>query len=260
MLRDKLIAERISRTPPLLTGVDASDFTGKDTAIQASSVDLSVGEIFRPFRSNWWNAFSDEAGQAHSEVILAQGETVTIRTREKLHMPNDVAGIAFPPARISTKGLLMTNTGHVDAGYSGYLHMTVINMGKKPQPIRKGDRLVSLLLFKLTAKAEAGWLERRGGVTGDDTSLVRTAQEYLSPDFMDIGERTKRAARIAMNRTTLSWALPILASAALAYMAIGATLQSDVAELRGRLDSIGSDVDLGDVNERLKKLEDQVKE
>ena len=252
MLRDKLIADRISRSPALLTGVDARDYTRKESAIQASSVDLSVGEIFRPSRKNWWNAFTDEAGQAHSEVILAQGETVTIRTREKLHMPNDIAGIAFPPARVSTKGLLMTNTGHVDAGYAGYLHMTVINMGKKPQPIRRGDRLVSLLLFKMNANAEAGWLDRRDGVTGDDAGLVKTAQEYLSPDFMDIGERTKR-------RTTLNWVLPILASAALAYLAIGATLQSDVAELRGRLDSIGSDVDLGNVNQRLKKLEEQVR-
>lgn len=258
MLQDKLIADCVTRTPPLLTGVDAEDYTGKDTPIQASSVDLSVGEIFRPFRSNWWNAFTTEAGQAHSDVILAQGETVTIRTREKLHMPNDVAGIAFPPARISTKGLLMTNTGHVDAGYTGYLHMTVINMGKRPQAIRKGDRLVSLLLFKLTSNAEAGWLDRRNGVTGDDATLVKTAQDSLSCDFLDIGERAKRAARFAMARTTLNWLLPVLASVALAYLAIGATLQSDVAEIRGRLDSIGSDVDLGEINERIETLEDHL--
>jgi deoxycytidine triphosphate deaminase len=256
MLRDKEISQMVATASPIVSEINASDYKSKESPIQASSVDLSVGEIFRPYSDSLWRHFTSEVGEAHDEVILKQGETVTIRTRECLKMPANVAGIAFPPSRISTKGLLMTNVGHVDAGYQGYLHMTVINMGKKPHSIRRGDRLVSLLLFQMADNAEVSWLERRGGAVSDERSLVQTAQQALSVDFMNVNQRAHSAAtNTIMKNTLLQWLLPIVLSVAFVYITMVSTTQSQLSELRGKVDSIGSDIDLGEISNRIDALE-----
>ncbi|MFC7499731.1 hypothetical protein ACFQRC_10915 [Enterovirga sp. GCM10030262] len=260
MLRDKEIHDRVAAVPSIASKIDPADYTSKSSPIQASSIDLSVGDIFRPYSSGFFRKFTTEAGQAHADVILKQGETVTIRTLERLHMPSNVAGIAFPPSRVSTKGLLMTNSGHVDAGYEGYLHMTVINMGKEPYPIRKGDRLVSLLLFQLTADAEASWKDRRPETASNEESFVRTAQQALSTDFMNVSQRAHAAAVNTITKNTLlQWLLPIVLSVGFAYLTVVSSTQTQVAELKGKVDSIGGDVDFGQISDRLDAIEKRIK-
>jgi len=104
---------------------------------------------------------------------------------------DDLAGIAFPPASLSLKGLLTTNPGHIDPGYNGPLHLTVINMGRAPIALKAGERIMRVLFLVLTDKRPTTPYNARNmsSFTGNTTS-IRTSQK--------ISERISRAVSAAL--------------------------------------------------------------
>src|SRR5262249_24020852 len=116
------------------------------THVHSTSLDLTIGEIFIPGTSPDDLGGSNRAKREHN---LGQGHTAVIRTREILRMGPHRAAIGFPPAHVSLKGLLMTNPGHIDPGYEGPLHCTVINMGQESYALNRGDRLIRVLIFEM---------------------------------------------------------------------------------------------------------------
>lgn len=125
MLRDAEIVALIGQHPNLIEGLkyDPTDPLRDPTAIQASSVDLTIGDIFLPETASAEDGGAEKPLTRHN---LKPGHTAVVTTFENLNFPADVAGFGFPPARVSKRGLLMTNPGHVDPGYSGHLAFTVI--------------------------------------------------------------------------------------------------------------------------------------
>lgn len=156
--------------------------------LQACSVDLHIGDIYLP------GTKADEPGSVgHPKVehTLMTGETAMVQTQETVHLPSDVAAIGFPPSKdVSSRGLLMTNPGHVDPGYEGHLKFTVINMGKEPFDLNQTAAIVTLLLFRLDGAVRADWQTRHGNQPPGD---LQQAVNRLSPDFVEV---TKRAQGI----------------------------------------------------------------
>ena len=271
-LSDRELAE-VQGSPtgkdPFALGLRNDGYKHKDSPIQACSLDLTVGEVFVP------GAKSGDLGSAQcplSERILDQGETVVLRSFETLAMPPNVGGIAFPPAHVSVQGLLMTNPGHVDPGYYGKMHFTVINMGRKPFHLRRGDKIVRLLLFKLAVDPLVPFNEREGRSSAKASTLITDELlERLSPDFLDVRERASVEARKAvrgieaLQKIGLPLAVAILSAAAAfaaATLTVGKqaedkieTLADRTAKLEGRIGGLGGNVNLDDVEKRLKNLE-----
>jgi dCTP deaminase len=96
--------------------------------IQPASIDLHVGMIHLPGRDEDAPGGSRKALTRHT---LGQGETAVIITTETLRLPRAIGGIVFPPNSLAFQGLLITNPGHIDAGYYGTLRFAVINMARK---------------------------------------------------------------------------------------------------------------------------------
>src|SRR5687768_6762724 len=112
-------------TENIISGGPSQRWEGKDDPIQASSIDLHIGKIFVP------GEYESDGGPAWKKMLsLTHGRTAVLETMEELRVPNEYAAIGFPPSHVSSKGLLMTNPGHVDPGYSGSMRFTVINMAK----------------------------------------------------------------------------------------------------------------------------------
>lgn len=114
IMNDEDLVDRIGGTDPIITGVrEPLDWYSKDSPIQSSSIDLTVGEIFVPGTPD-----DDEGGanKSLSEICLEQGHTAVVLSAEELKLPNDIAGIGSPPSRLSVRGLLLMNHGHVDPG------------------------------------------------------------------------------------------------------------------------------------------------
>lgn len=92
----------------------------------------------------------------------------------------------------------MTNPGHIDPGYVGPMHFTVINMGSQAYVLEQGAVIVTVLLLRLDSPARRDWLERQGGQAGDIP--VETYIGRLSADFIDFENRAKKIATDAISK------------------------------------------------------------
>src|ERR1017187_8781427 len=148
LLVDSEINAALRQPQPIANGLPQplDHGLGLKTQVQPASLTFAVGDIFLP------GTKPDDLGGCNnprSTYELKQGHTAVIRTREQIHLSPRQAAIGFPPSSQSLKGLLMTNPGHIDPGYSGHLHCTVINMAHSTFHLERGDPIMRVLIFQL---------------------------------------------------------------------------------------------------------------
>lgn len=228
LLTDTDLRKELTKPNPIIENVPSSPdgWAGPKSAIQPSSLDLHIGEIFIP------EVKKGKPGSEESpldEHMLKAGHTAVVGTAEKCALPNDIAGIGFPPDTVSSKGILMTNPGHIDPGYKGNLRFTLINMGRKPYSMRVGDPIVTILLFQLDNAVHQGYGDRHPGMVFG-TSGVHNTLQSLSADFVSVEMRARKIA-IRQIRKSGIWAtvgpgvVSFLIAAVIAYF--GTTLSQD---------------------------------
>jgi dCTP deaminase len=264
----------MSETPAIRSGfLSADDFRAlsatnpnlsspapKAENVKGASVDLTVGDVFLPCAEPGKLGGPD---RPRTYIDLKQGETAVIRTLEKLSLPTHVGAICFPPATLSLKGMLTTNPGHVDPGYQGHLHLTVINMSRKTLHLERGMRIMRLLLF---------WNPGTAICSEYPNPITDELLERLSPDFLDIKDRAERAASYAVLKQQLL--VPIIAAAVAAILSAGATYfasldaqKANIADIEKRITRIDGQINpqattasLQVLDARLKKLEEKTPE
>jgi dCTP deaminase len=269
LLRDKDIVANLtakSATDRYIEGVELpADPYSKDSPVQGSSIDLHIGNIYLPGAKQ-----SDVGGVENPKPdhVLETGETAVVTTQERLHFPATITGLGFPPSRVSFKGLLMTNPGHIDPGYEGVMRFTVINMARDPFPLERGEKIVTLLLFQLDEAVQASWRQRNPGQVGNDNPASPINQmniNRLSRDFVDVEKRSKRFAR----DQGIKWSLGISASVAILVAALqlfssgGLFSRADISDLKKRQEMVEYDLKnrvtieqkLQDFDNRLKDIE-----
>lgn len=211
LLKDDELLACIDRTDPVIKGIDRpADWYSTDSPVQPSSVDLHIGSIFLPGTTR-----DDPGGESRPkrEHILEQGQTGVVETIEEFSLPGHMAGIGFPPSRVSFQGILMTNPGHIDPGYAGRMRFTVINMGRQKYVLRRGDVIVTALLVVLSGPAHRDWLQRRGGSPAGPPTQENL--DRLSADFMDVERRAARISKEAVHKAEfdikiLQWVAPVI--------------------------------------------------
>lgn len=171
--------------------------------VRRASLDLTIGEIFVPGSDPEDPGGSENPKKEHS---LEQGHTAVIRTRQHLRMGPSRAAIAFPPAHISRQGLLMTNPGHIDPGYEGPLHCTVINMGHERYFLSRNLEIMRVLFFALDDGKQLAPSSSDVSNTPDASSTPTISTDLLtrlSTDFLDVERRAESIANGAVSRATL---------------------------------------------------------
>jgi deoxycytidine triphosphate deaminase len=264
LLRDEELIAAITAQPPAARYVEGvvlpADPYSKDSPVQASSIDLHVGNIYLPGSKD-----SEEGGANNpkSDHVLLTGETAVVTTKEILHLPGDVAGVGFPPSRVSFKGLLMTNPGHVDPGYDGLLRFTVINMAKEAYPLINGDRIVTLLLYKMNAGARSDWRQRNPG-GGNSPSPVNHANiNRLARDFVDVVARAKKVARDEGVKIGLAITsgLAVLRLILQALISSQTFYRKDMEDIKKRQDLVEYDIkNRVNVDKKLEEFDNRLKE
>ena len=195
-LRARIEGQKVPliQPPPVII-----DWFSKDSPVQPSSLDLHIGNIYVPGHP------PDQAGNPTffaDRYVLGCGQTVVIRTLEKISLPSELAGFGFPPSRISSQGILLTNPGHIDPGYEGHLHLTAINMAKEPFEFRRGDVIATVVIAELGTAPKADFRARYG-----DFSPSHVSQDQLnrlSPDFANVEERAQQIAEDAVKTADIS--------------------------------------------------------
>jgi deoxycytidine triphosphate deaminase len=263
LLRDQDLVTNVAAQPPATRYVSDVELPpnpySKESPVQASSIDLHIGNIYLP------GTKSHAPGGAQnpkSDHVLQTGETAVVTTRETVRLPGDIAGVGFPPSRVSFRGLLMTNPGHVDPGYSGVLRFTVINMAREPYPLERGKEIVTLLLFRMDAAAHSDWGQRnpQGSSPPGQASIDR-----LSRDFVDVTKRAKEQG-VKMGVIITAVLAGVIGIITLLLQAVNSGhlfYRDDVENLKKRQDAVEYDLknrvtveqQLQDFGNRLKDLE-----
>lgn len=250
ILIDTQLRDKVSKNPSELIDTTASSVPPK---FRGCSIDLHIGLIYRP------GIEAGEEGSATNPhrlpVSLEQGDTAIIETVESFKLDNYHAGFVFPSSRISIQGLLMTNPGHVDPGYNGPLHVTVINMGRKPFSLQPGQSFLRAFIHELNTPA----------VTRPPTSTPVTQEllNKLSPDFLSVNARAADAAKKEIDRAVLrtqylQFAFPVIATIVAAALGAGATYLSTSSRLEERTKTFEERIkslETATTSERIQKLE-----
>lgn len=251
ILVDKDIRAAVRSNPKkLLEGMDVDLI---ESRIKGCSINLSIGEIYEP------GVEESKPGSANKPrtltYILKQGQTAVVKTKELFDLDAKHAAFVFPASAVSMQGLLMTNPGHVDPGYRGHLHVTVVNMGRQPFALVPGDRLLKAILIELDQDVQTPYANpTNGNPTINDELLAK-----LSPDFLDFQDRAKRAAETVVqlrlnSAQLLQFVIPalfaLIASVATAYI----TNVSMVSDFEKRIESLENINSQG----RLMKLENDL--
>lgn len=245
-------------------GID-EDYS-QESHFQQCSVDLHIGGIYLPEVKN-----KDRGDIAHpitTEHVLNTGHTALVRTIEKVKLPNNIAGICFSPSRITLKGVLITNMGHVDPGYEGHLHFTAINMGKSSFVLRHKDIICTMLLIQLNSDTVPYGPEvhkediRNTGI--EVPASVSRNLPKLSKDFLDVEKRSRTIAKNEVRKSQL-WAIiiPILFVLLLTILTIFQNYfqkpwEKQIATINDQLKQIAYvkqyDEKLGDIKEIKEKI------
>lgn len=245
MIDRDLRAAVLASPSEIIEGVDPAQ---ADTAIQGCAIDLHIGSVFRPGRK------AGEPGSASTphllSVTLQEGETAVVRTRESFKLGKSHAALVFPASRVSIQGLLMTNPGHVDPGYHGPVHVTVINMGREPFALNPNDRVLRALVYKLDNDVGSPKTAGTGSPISDELL------GKLSPDFLSVAERTAKAAKREIDASVkrsqwLQYGFPALA--ALIGVIVTSTFTS--CTTTARYDERIQSLEKANALDRLQKLE-----
>lgn len=273
LLTDAQLRREISANPDIVRGLDTADWTEYDSDIQPASIDLRVGDIYLPGESS---PGAPGTLKPRANLTLNTGQTAVVVTKEHLNIPRNWAAYGFPPSHISAQGLLMTNPGHIDPGFSGKLRFTVINMSAEPFPLRRDDAIVTLIIHLLdtpvahdfTARRVAAGLGVLPDPSWDDVNR-------LAKDFVDVEARSQRiasaevqTAQDKLNRldnrtkffTALAAALGVIGTVLVGWLTGMQSVRSDVNDLKSKIDVVELKNEIRSLQERVAVLEKRTPE
>jgi deoxycytidine triphosphate deaminase len=165
---------------------DDQNAVALDHQVQPASFDITVGRIYIPPKSG--DESTAEVVERNDFYTLEPGAMVVVLSREHVQINSASGGFVFPKnGDFALKGLLFTNFGHIDPGFTGHLRFTVINMGRKSFSLRHGERIAGVTLFRLTSPTDP-YVPQHG-------SSCETVARVLSRDFLDVETRVAGQAR-----------------------------------------------------------------
>lgn len=277
LLKDDELVAQLTSPHPILSGLaQPPDWFSKTSPVQPSSVDLHIGKICVPeVEKGKLGSHGKPFEGDGTQHVLRPGQTAVVATREKVQLPDNLAAFGFPPSLISSRGILMTNPGHVDPGFSGVLHFTVINMGAKDFALVVGETIVTLLIVKLSGDATRGWQSRRrtppaaaqAGQQTDAVSKLEQQLEMLSADFLDVQRRSTTIAEDVVNRTT--WKVGLATALVAAVATIGGLVvkgwqdaslkdvQKEISVLKKEIELTDFESDLDEIKRKIESIEQQ---
>lgn len=232
--------------------------------MQAASIDLTIGMIYVP------ETDADKPGGVCNPRTdaydLEAGGTVIVRTAQRINLPSTIAAIGFPPARVSRNGILMTNPGHIDPGYEGFLTFTLINMGRKDRELKVGSPIATLLFFALNTEPAADW-KARGNVP-TDSPVKQITLDKLTRDFLNVENRAraiaedaeKRVRRTAQIWTSIAGAIVLLVPVITLIWNTWIVRDLDLEALDDRVASIEQQIGELKLDDRISDVEETVNE
>jgi len=84
-----------------------------------------------------------------SDTVIKKGESVLVHSIEQVGFPADIAATLRCRSSYARRGLLIGG-GFVDPGFRGQLTLALFNGGREDVLLRKGDRVVQMILHEVS--------------------------------------------------------------------------------------------------------------
>lgn len=166
---------------------DPITIANKKYNVRAASIDLTVKCIHVPNNK-----------KPVKKHIINPGETVIIELNESFSLSTDLAGIIFPKNDLSKNGIIMTNPGHIDPGYTGIVSIYLVNMSKVAFPVSINMPTVRLLVFNTTTNTS-------GFPNGPITQIEEDQLSRMDKDFAGINARISKIVSSIISKWTLAF-------------------------------------------------------
>lgn len=106
-----------------------------------------TGDGIPPSRSTAHAAGADL--HAAEDQTLAPGERRLVSTGLRVAIPEGHVGLVWPRSGIAVRDGIDTMAGVIDSDYRGEVRVLLINHGREPFRIRRGDRIAQLLVQRV---------------------------------------------------------------------------------------------------------------
>jgi dCTP deaminase len=108
--------------------------------------------VIRPYNSESQQPASYDL-RAAEDTCIPRSICTLLPTLEWVELPGDLAGTIRCRSSFGRRGLLL-GAGFVDPGFRGQLTLCLSNLGKEEITIRKGDRIVQMVLHEVRNPGE----------------------------------------------------------------------------------------------------------
>jgi dCTP deaminase len=116
--------------------------------VQPVSLDLLLGTSFTRLPRNQWDT---NHMVVTDENEVRPGEFMLACTRERIRLPNNIAGVVCGKSTWARRGLLVEAAGLVDPGFDGTITLELKNMSHLPIPLRAGVPICQISFYGLDA-------------------------------------------------------------------------------------------------------------
>ncbi len=141
--RDKLT--ELIKSNTLLDNYDLNN-------IKSASYDLRIGTIYKDKL-----VYSKDNTILNTVIEVEPSEIITFLTLEIVKIPLDCVGTVFAINKMSSKGFLILNPGHIDPGYIGPLTICAINLSKETINLSIGQSIFTLIINQLDKELNQGY-------------------------------------------------------------------------------------------------------
>ncbi|MFW5885280.1 MAG: dUTP diphosphatase [Patescibacteria group bacterium] len=98
-------------------------------------------------------ALAGDAGMdlySAEDKFLNPGERASVKTGIAIKIPQGYAGLIWDKSGVSHKQGIKTLGGVIDSNYTGEWFIGIVNLGKEPFEIKKGQKIAQVLFQKIS--------------------------------------------------------------------------------------------------------------
>jgi hypothetical protein len=212
-------------------------------ALQASSVDLTIGDII------------DHKGKSvDGPYILEPGCMVQVCSAEVFNLPPTITGHVTYKTTQTRRGIWALTVGIVDPGWDGPVSTTLLNFSRQSYAIVKGDAFLRASFFEHAPAAPE--LLRKSPPVAEYVSAVRKSAATVFPQTFLDSDKISRAAGEAVLKKIRDEAFAWIAGIALLF----ALLQIGASYLQPAFTAKPSEFDLSNLRKEITSLREEIRE
>lgn len=165
-----------------------------DSCIINSSYKIRIGDIVEPETGDLIDS---------NRYQLRPTKTILFRSKEKIHLPQNITASYSALYSISSIGILLINASMIGPGYNGYLSGMLLNFSAKKFKVKKDMEVARITFFKQTEDTEPTIPDEDAACQDDDEyldDLKKKAENNYHSSFMDIDNFSKSVGQKVFNK------------------------------------------------------------